>query len=266
MRATMPFAFPAVLLALLLPWAALAKSPTPTQASTPTPQAILATGATVESAPQLEPFVSSYVVYKDGKALGEATMQLVRQQASRWRVDLVMQGTRGLMGLAGLNAEQSSVFDQIGQTYRPLTQATVNKLLFKRKQTVGIYDWAAGSANWQGDVKESHRRPIALQAGDMTGLLINLAVIRDASPGQTLDYRFVDDGRMREHSYVVSDELERITVAGITYNAMKATRSKDNEDTVIWVVKNVPTPIRMLKRENGKDLYDLRLVEYKGVE
>jgi hypothetical protein len=266
MRATMPPVFLATLITLLLPLSASAQSPTPAQTSTPVPQAIPATGNTVETAPQLEPFVASYLVYRDGKPLGEATMQLVRQQPPRWRVDLVMQGTRGLMGLAGLNAEQSSVFDQIGETYRPLTQATVNKLLFKRKQTIGIYDWASGSANWQGDVKESHRRPIALQAGDMTGLLINLAVIRDAAPGQTLHYRFVDDGRMRQHTYVVADELESITVAGMTYKAMKATRSKDNEDTLIWVVKNVPSPIRMLKRENGKDVYDLRLVEYKGVE
>ncbi|HUH89946.1 MAG TPA: DUF3108 domain-containing protein [Lysobacter sp.] len=261
----MPSAFLATLLALL-PLAASAQSPTPAQTSTPVPQAIPATGDTAEAASPLEPFIASYVVYKDAKPLGEATMQLVRQQPPRWRVDLVMHGTRGLMGFAGLNAEQSSVFDQIGDTYRPLTQATVNKLLFKRKQTVGIYDWAAGEVNWQGDVKESHRRPIALQAGDMTGLLINLAVIRDAAPGQTLHYRFVDDGRMREHTYVVADELESITVAGMTYNAMKATRSKDNEDTVIWVVKNVPSPIRMLKRESGKDVYDLRLVEYKGVD
>jgi hypothetical protein len=38
-----------------------------------------------------------------------------------------------------------------------------------------------------------------------------------------------------------------------------------NEQTVIWVVKDVPTPIRMLQREDGVDTYDLRLIEYKGV-
>src|SRR5690606_33997217 len=110
-------------------------------------------------------------------------MQLVPQQGSRWRVDLVMRGTRGLFGLVGINAEQSTVFDLVGETYRPLTQATVNKSVFTRKQTVGIYDWRSGSARWQGDVKETRRRPVDLRSGDMTGLLINLAVIRDAEPG-----------------------------------------------------------------------------------
>lgn len=252
-----------LLLALLLPLSTAAQA----QTATPAAPAPLPPADTDEArAHVLEPFVASYAVYKDGKLLGEATMQLVRQQSPRWRTDLVMHGTRGLMGFVGINAEQSSVFDDLGEVYRPITQATVNKSVFTRKQTIGIYDWNSHTANWQGDVKESRRRPLDLQAGDMTGLLINLAVIRDAAPGKTLDYRFVDDGRIRDHRYVVADERESITVAGMPYNAMKATRSKDNEDTVIWVVKNVPSPIRMLKRENGKDVYDLRLVEYKGAE
>ena len=260
MRPKLPF----LLLSLMLPLSA------PAQQAAPTPTPLTAgdgvAAGTDARRHVLEPFIASYAVYKDGKVLGEATMQLVRQQPPRWRADLVMMGTRGLMGFAGINAEQSSVFDDLGHVYRPITQATVNKSVFTSKQTIGIYDWNARTATWQGDVKESRRRPLALRDGDMTGLLINLAVVRDAAPGKTLDYRFVDDGRIREHQYVVAGERESITVAGMPYNAMKATRSKDNEDTLIWVVENVPSPIRMLKRENGKDVYDLRLVEYKGVE
>lgn len=247
-------------LALLLPLAVMAQAP---QAGS----AIVSATNAVAAAPALEAFVANYVVYKGGKPLGEATMQLVRQQPPRWRVDLVMRGTRGLFGVAGINAEQSTVFDVIGETYRPLSQATVNKSIFTRKQTIGVYDWRSRAARWQGDVKDTRRRPIALRPGDMTGLLINLAVIRDAEPGETLHYRFVDDGRTRNHTYVVAGHVDSITVGDLTYKAMKATRAKDdNEETVIWVARNVPTPIRILQRENGEDTYDLRLVEYRGVE
>lgn len=213
----------------------------------------------------LEPFVASYEVFRGGKSLGEATMQVVPLPAARWRVDLTMRGTRGVAGLAGINAEQSTVFDAKGETYRPLTQATVNKTVFTQKKTIGVYDWTAASATWQGDVKESRTGPLALQGGDMSGLLINLALIRDAEPGKTLQYRFVDNGRVRNHRYVVADEPESVSVAGIGYSAMRVDRIKDNEETVIWVVKDVPTPIRMLQREDGMDTYDLRLIEYKGV-
>lgn len=252
-------------LALLLPLAAIAQSAP--QAAPATAPAGAGTAAMPEPAPVLEPFVANYVVYKAGKPLGEATMQLVRQQSPRWRVDLVMRGTRGLFGLAGINAEQSTVFDLVGESYRPLSQATVNKSIFTRKQTIGVYDWRSQAARWQGDVKDTRRDPVALQPGDMTGLLINLAVIRDAAPGETLQYRFVDDGRTRTHTYAVAGEFESITVGDLAYKAMKATRAKDaNEETVIWVARNVPTPIRILQRENGEDTYDLRLVEYRGVE
>src|SRR5690606_26964124 len=136
------------------------------QTATPAASVPLAAAATDEVRVHvLEPFVASYAVYKDGKLLGEATMQLVRQQSPRWRADLVMHGTRGLIGFAGINAEQSSVFDDLGSVYRPITQATVNKSVFTRKQTIGIYDWSSRTANWQGDIKESRRRPLDLQPG-----------------------------------------------------------------------------------------------------
>ena len=226
--------------------------------------ALLAAGLGAGPAQALEPFVANYQVLRGGRTLGEATMQVVRGDAGRWRVDLGMRGT-GLVGLAGINAEQSTAFDQVGETYRPLTQSTLRRTLFTRKQTIGTYDWRLLRARWTGDVKATRRAPVALQAGDMSGLLVNLAVIRDAQPGRALQYRFVDDGRVRDHRYVVAAEPEPVTVGEIGYSAMRVTRVQSGtEETVIWVVAGVPTPIRMLQRENGVDTYDLRLVDYKG--
>jgi hypothetical protein len=215
----------------------------------------------------LEPFIAQYQVFKGGSVLGDATMQLVRNDPQRWRVDLGLHGTKGLIGLAGINAEQSTVFDVAGTSYRPLAQSTLRKSVFTRKQTVGVYDWRSRQARWTGDVKEARRAPVALQDGDQSGLLINLAVIRDAQPGKSLQYRYVDDGRVRDHLYNVSTELDDVKVGDLSYSAMRVTRvESSNEETVIWVVAGVPTPIRMLQRENGVDTYDLRLVEYKGVQ
>ncbi len=248
-------------LALLLPLAV--------QAGETAPQPVPAElEREIADADVLQPFMASYRVYRGGKHLGEATMQAVRQQGPRWRADLVMRGTRGLFGAVGINAEQSTVFDVVDGRYRPVAQATVNKSMFTRRQTVGTYDWSSREARWTGDVKNEWRAgPRELQDGDMTGLLINLAVIRDAAPGRTLRYRYVDDGRSVEHTYVVADELESIKAGELSYNAMRVERvHEDNEETIVWVVRNVPTPIRMLQRENGEDTYDLRLIEYRGVE
>lgn len=213
----------------------------------------------------LEPFVADYQVYNSGKVLGDATMQVV-PSGSHWRIDLDIRAEHGMMGLAGAAAQQSTVFDVVGDAYRPLSQALVRKVVFSKRQVIGVYDWNKRSARWTGDVKENRQKPIALQDGDMSGLLINLAVIRDAQPGKTLSYRFVDGGRVRPHQYVVAQELESVSVADMGYNAMRVNRVQSgNEETVIWVVEGVPTPVRILQRENGQDTYDLRLVEYRGV-
>ncbi len=218
------------------------------------------------SATAVEPFVAEYDVLRGGSTLGAATMQVTRSDAARWRVDLTMRGS-GVYRLVGINAEQSTVFDTVGDTYRPLSQATVRRTAFMRRTTTGLYDWSSNRARWQGDVKKTRQAPVPLQPGDMSGLLINLAVIRDAQPGRTLDYRFVDDGRVRQHRYVVAQAPEPVAVGDISYNALRVTRVQGGSDeTVIWVVSGVPTPIRMLQRENGQDTYDLRLTEYKGVQ
>ncbi len=217
------------------------------------------------SAFALEPFVAHYQVFNGGKALGDATMQ-VKPDAGRWRIDLDIHAERGMMGLAGAAAQQSTLFDTVGEAYRPLSQTMVRKVLFSKRTITGTYDWNRRNAQWSGDVKEHRRKPIALQDGDMSGLLINLAVVRDAQPGRTLSYRFVDSGRARPHQYAVAQELEGVKVDDMSFNAMRVDRVQSgNEETSIWVVDGVPTPVRILQRENGQDTYDLRLVEYKGV-
>ncbi|MFP7722049.1 DUF3108 domain-containing protein [Lysobacter sp. A3-1-A15] len=225
-----------------------------------------AAGVADEAPAALAPFVARYTVSDNGRSLGDATLRLV-PQGPRWRVDLTMNGS-GLFRIAGINAEQSTLFEDRGETYRPLTQATVRRTVFTQRKSVGTYDWRSRLARWQGDVKEHRRAPVALIDGDMSGLLINLAVIRDAAPGRTLQYRYVDSGRVREHRYVVARELEPVTVGELKYNAMRVSRIEDaqGDETVIWVAKGVPTPIRMLQREGGKDTYDLRLTEYQGVQ
>ena len=213
----------------------------------------------------LEPFVASYEAHYRGSPAGNATMRVVRSQPPQWRVDLGIEGRRGMAGVLGLNVQQSTVFEVIDNAYRPLSQSTVRKGLFLGRKSVGIYDWAKASARWQGDLKKRHQQPVALQAGDMSGLLINLAIIRDARPGAVLRYRFVEGGRVRDHVYQVAAEPETVQVGELSYSTLRVARANGgNDDTIVWVAQGVPTPVRILQRENGEDAVDLRLIEYQG--
>lgn len=216
----------------------------------------------------LQPFVATYQVFHEGRELGEATLQVVHVDGARWRVDLGMQG-QGLLRLTGLNVQQSTLFDSDGHAYRPLAQSTVKRAFLSSRKSVGVYDWNTHSVRWTGDVRKGHNGPVPLQDGDMSGLLIDLALIRDAQPGSTLHYRFVDDGHVRDHNWIVAPQTEPLTVGDLSYDAMRASRVQAGSDsaagdsTTIWVAAGVPTPIRILQRDNGVDSTDLRLVQYK---
>ena len=226
---------------------------------------LLATWLSPACADELEPFVASYEAYNEGKLAGNATMRVVHDAGPRWRVDLDVSGSRGFAGLIRLNIDQSTVFDEIAGAYRPVSQSTVRKALLFGRKIVGTYDWNALSARWSGDLKKERRAPIVLREGDMSGLLINLAIIRDAEPGRSLRYRFVDGGRVRQHEYAVAPATEHLEVDGLSYEAMRVSRTNGgNDETIFWVARGVPTPIRILQRENGEDAIDLRLVAYEG--
>ena len=246
---------PSALAALLLT-VATAATLARAQATVPAPVA----------APTLQPFVATYQVLHEGRELGQATLQVVHTGGAQWRVDLGMKG-RGLMRLTGLNVQQSTVFESDGRGFRPLAQSTLKRAFLASRRSTGVYDWSARSARWSGDVKQGHAGPVPLQDGDMSGLLIDLAVIRDAAPGATLHYRFVDDGRVRDHTWLVAPQTEGVRVGELSYDAMRAERVQAGGDaTTLWVADGVPTPVRILQREDGKDSTDLRLIEYKGVQ
>jgi len=240
---------------------AAAPSAAPAPAST---AAAPAAAAVAEAAvPALAPFNARYRVTRDGKELGDATLNLVSLPDHRWRIDLRIEATRGIYGIAGLDMQQSTVFDTPNDVFRPLSQSTVRKALFTRKQVTGIYDWSKGLAQWTGDLKKNRRAPVPLRAGDMNGLLINLALLRDVAPGATLQYRFVEYGRAKDQQFQVSMSREPQVVDDLAYQALRVDRVRGGGDsTTFWVVEAVPTPIRIVQVDD-EDTYELQLIDYQ---
>lgn len=240
----------------------LAQEAAPQAAAAPAP----ALAQAEWSAPALEPFVATYQAFYRGKEAGDATLQVTHLGGEQWRVDMAVHGRKGFASVLGLNLEQSTVFDVRDGTYVPLTQSTVKKALFFGKKVTGVYDWKTGTAQWDGDLKKERRQPIALEPGDQSALLLNLALMRDARPGRALGYRYVDVGRVRRYEYRAADATETVQVGDLSYDALRVFRTNGgNNETLLWIANGVPTPVRILQRDNGKDEIDLRLIEYQGV-
>ena len=263
-----PTSAPLLLAALLAaacawPSAAQQAAPATAPASASTVLAPASATAAWTAVPALAPFNARYRVTRDGKELGDATLNLVSLPDHRWRIDLRIEATRGLYGIAGLDMQQSTVFDTPNDVFRPLSQSTVRKALFTRKQVTGIYDWSKGMAQWTGDLKKNRRAPVPLRAGDMNGLLINLALLRDVVPGATLQYRFVEYGRAKDQQFQVSTAREPQVVDDLAYQALRVDRVRGGGDsTTFWVVEAVPTPIRIVQVDD-EDTYELQLIDYQ---
>lgn len=272
---------PALLLsaALCVGWPAAAQTPAPTaqtqaQGQPPAPAAAdpapapapPALAALPWEAPPLQPFTATYQALYKGKEAGDATMTVTHTGGEQWRIDMQVVGRRGFASVLGLNLEQSTVFENRGGLYVPLSQSTVRKGLFLGKKVTGTYDWQSGTARWTGDLKKERTQPIPLQAGDQSALLINLAIMRDARPGSSMQYRYVDVGRVRQHEYQAAAQTGSVAVGDLSYNALRVHRTNGgNDETIFWIANGVPTPVRILQREDGEDRVDLRLIEYQGV-
>ena len=208
---------------------------------------LLAAGAAQAAA--LAPFNASYrASYLGMQANGSMTLA---RDGNRWKYSLNIRNQ-----VADLS--QNTVFDEHQGRLRPLSSSDRSVALIKRKSVQASYDWNAGQATWSGDVKPERRGPVALQPGDMDALLINLAVVRDVADGKPLNYRMVDEGRVKAMSYEVAGR-EQITVAGRARQATKVVRRDDDRETVAWIVPGMPVPARILQREGGKDTIDLTL-------
>jgi hypothetical protein len=235
------------------------------QAATAAPADTAAALADAAAAPfVLQPFTARYRVLYRGHDLGTATLQLTAVDDRRWQLRLDMQGA-GLLRLTGLNASQRTDFQVDGTLWRPLRQERRRRVFLSSRDSVGTYDWARGVAQWTGDVKSSRRAPVAIAPGDMDSLMLDLAAIRDATPGATLHYRLVEDGRARAQTWQVAQTPETIAVGDLSYDALRVTRSDraDADGATIWVANGVPTPIRLLQREDGEDATELRLLDYQ---
>ena len=212
----------------------------------------LAAAAVLASAPALalEPFTADYQAsYMGMQANGRMT--LAQAGEGKWRYNLSIQNQLA-------NLSQTTVFQDAGGQWRPLSGSDSSQVLIKRSVKNAAYDWSRGVATWSGDVKPDRAGPVKLQSGDMDALLINLALVRDVLAGKPLVYRMVENGKVKVMKYAVAGK-EQITIGGKPQQATKVVNTSGERQIIAWVVEGLPVPARILQREKGSDAMDLRV-------
>ena len=154
------------------------------------------------------------------------------------------------------------------------TQSTRNGLLMplggsdrasyvgQRKAVPARFDWSSMQASWGGDAKPSRRGPVALRAGDVDGLLLQLALARDVPAGKPLNYRVIENGKARPMSFRRAGP-ETVTVNGRSHQATKVVSTADGKTTTAWIAAGVPVPVRLVQSEGGSETVSLRLTSWK---
>lgn len=210
--------------------------------------ALLALATGPAAAASLEPFTADYQASYLGMQ-AEGKMTLAREGSDRWKYSL---GIRNQLA----DISQSTVFDEHQGRLRPLSGNDRATALIKKRNVDANYDWKAGQATWTGDLKPERRGPVALQPGDMDALLVNLAVVRDLADGKPLNYRLVDEGRVRPLNWEIVGK-EQVMVGDTSKEATKVVRRTEKREMYVWIVPGMPVPARILQKENGRETINL---------
>lgn len=199
----------------------------------------------------VKPFTADYEASVMGSISADARMTLASAGGDRWNYVLSVDSPVATL-------RQATVFEDRGGAWRPLSGNDSTQLLIKKSQKNASYDWTKGEARWSGDVKADRAGPVKLEDGDLDAMLLNLAIVRDVAAGNPLNYRMVDNGAVRAHSYQ-NHGKDTVTVAGKPRQATKVSRTSDNKQVIVWVVDGLPVPARILQKKDGKDELDLVL-------
>ena len=198
----------------------------------------------------VNPFNAEYDASWKG-VQADARISLSSAGGNRWNYTLDISNKLG-------NARQTTVFEDRGGVWRPLTGTDTTQMLIKKSQKHASYDWTRGEARWSGDVKADRMGPVRIQDGDLDAMMLNLAIVRDMGAGKPLEYRVVDNGVVRQQTYQNLGK-DTITVAGKPRSATKVSRTSEDKQVIVWVVEGLPVPARILQKKDGKDDLDLVL-------
>lgn len=215
------------------------------------PATLLALVLAASPAWAVKPFTANYEASVMGSISADATMTLASAGGDRWSYVLSVDSPVATL-------RQSTVFEDRGGAWRPLSGNDSTQMLIKKSQKNATYDWAKGEARWSGDVKADRMGPVRLQEGDLDAMLLNLAIVRDVGAGQPLNYRMVDNGVVRAQAYQTLGK-ETVTISGKPRQATKVSRTSENKQVIVWVVEGLPVPARILQKKDGKDELDLVL-------
>lgn len=202
----------------------------------------------------LKPFTAHYAAkYKSIPASG---VMVLTPRGKQWTLAMNVENLAASMSQATFFSESRT------GVLMPLGGSDKASYVGQRKAVPARFDWKSLQASWGGDAKASRRGPVAIRAGDVDGLLLQLALARDVAANRPLDYRVIENGKARPMRFRRAG-TETVTVDGRSLPTTKVVSTADGKTTTAWIAAGVPVPVRLVQAEGGSETVSLRLTSWK---
>ncbi len=223
---------------------------------------LLGAAAACAAESPLPPFHGDYVVLRNGKELGNATLDL-RNAGSAWQFDSHTHGTSGVAAIVGVDIQEKSTFTWNANQPECLNYSYSQKAL-KSKSTSITCDWTARSASIDDNGKPGN---VALSKPAMDRHLVALALMADLKAGtSSFTYPVIDKTQVSDQQYVQAGH-ETVALGSGNIDTVKVTRDRGGDakrSTTYWFApqKNW-MPVQIEQVEKNGETITMRLASAK---
>lgn len=215
--------------------------------------------------PPLPPHEARYEVLRHGKKIGELEVSLRQLENGVWHYRSDTQATAWWVKALNVSAEEAAHFvwrgDRIAMlTYHHAQHAPANNRFFQHRT-----DWKAGTTEVRTE-EVSKTVKLVDNLVDPLSLRLQLAV-NLADPERrraTHDFTLLDRDEIKQKQYTFDGE-ELVEVPAGCFKAVRVRRIENpgsDKNNLSWHAADFHwMPVRILRREDGKDKLDIRLLD-----
>jgi len=219
--------------------------------------ALLAITSLASANTDLKPFSVTYAVSRDGKVIGESTVQLAASGEDEWTMTTETRGTAGMARMLGLDVREESRFRWNSGRPESLSYDYRQDAALKHKKRHADFDWRAGQAQVR-DGDKSYSFPVA--RGTMDRHNVSLAIGDALAAGQReVQLAVAVKDHVEQQQYRVAGE-EELTVPAGHYRTLKVERTDAPGKIRSWyAVDQSPVPVRLEQAQGDGSLIVLEM-------
>jgi hypothetical protein len=205
--------------------------------------AVTLLGASVAQAASLKPMSATYVVVRDGKAIGDASYTLSANPDGSWTLHSATKGSAGMAKLVGLDVREESTFRWAEGKAEGLHYDYKQDAAIKSKRREIDFDWQARQAHVRDNGKSfAYEIPAGTIDRSTVALALGMALAEGAN-GATLP---VAAKEHVEQQRFESRGEEKLDVPAGSFKATRIERTDTPGKARSWYAPSVTTlPLRV---------------------